>query len=267
MRGNSIISPELKYKLYEQSVQCFENDIEFMQEQFQKYLNRKPLSLREDFGGTGALSCGWVKNNENARAYAIDLDSEPQDYGKKYHLTKLSDEQQSRMNFINGNVLDQYPFKVDIIAAFNFSYFIFKERSVLLNYFQSVYKGLEDDGAFFVDIFGGTEAYGPIVEETEYDDHSYFWDCEKYNPLTNECLYYIHFKTLDDNHKYEKVFVYDWRMWTPKELEEIMLEAGFSKVIKFWEGEGEDEDGDGEFFQSEEEENCESWVTYIIGVK
>ena len=103
-----------------------------------------------------------------------------------------------------------------------------------------------------------------MVEETEHDSHSYFWDCDDFNPLTNECQYYIHFKV--NGQKHEKIFSYDWRMWSIPEIKEILLDAGFSNVITFWEGEDEDGDGDGEFYVSRKEENCESWVTYIAAV-
>ncbi len=43
-----------------------------------------------------------------------------------------------------------------------------------------------------------------------------------------------------------------------------MLEAGFTKTVAYWEGEDGDGSGDGEFYRSEREENCESWVTYIM---
>ena len=118
-----------------------------------------------------------------------------------------------------------------------------------------------------VDIFGGTDCYEEQVEETEHDNHSYYWDCDKFNPLTSECLYYIHFKTHEDGRKYERAFTYDWRHWTPMEIKELMEEAGFSKVYTYWEGEDEDGDGDGNFFLSDNEENCESWVIYIAGLK
>ena len=57
-------------------------------------------------------------------------------------------------------------------------------------------------------------------------------------------------------------------MWTPIEVKEIMEDAGFSKVYTYWEGEDEEDDGgDGNFFVSDNEENCESWVTYLVGRK
>jgi hypothetical protein len=256
---------ELKHKLYEKSVQNHGADIEFLEEEFEKLKGRAPQTLREDFGGTGAMACDWVKRGSNKKAWAIDLDDEPVNYGKKNHLTKLNKEEQSRMHYVMGNVLEPSKVKTDVIVAFNFSYFIFKKRAVLLKYFKEVYKSLEKDGAFFVDIFGGTECFQEMVEETEFDHHSYYWDCHDYNPLTSEVTYYIHFKK--NGVKYNKAFIYEWRHWSVREITEIMEEAGFSKTLTYWEGEDEDGDGDGIFTVSEKEENCESWVIYIAGLK
>jgi hypothetical protein len=262
-RGTSTLDVNEKYRLYESSVQCAESDVEFLHEEYERYYGRKPVTVREDFGGTGSFSCDWVKQSDENEAWAVDLDSEPIRYGKENHFSKLNDEQQKRMHYIEGNVLDEYEFKTDIVVAFNFSYFIFKKRAVLLDYFKKVRASLKPDGAFFLDLFGGSDAREAMVEETEHEDHTYFWDCDQYNPLTHECLYYIHFKTHKDNKKHNKVFVYDWRMWGPAELRDILEEAGFSDVYLYWEGEDEDGDGDGNFFITEEAENCESWVTYI----
>ena len=55
-------------------------------------------------------------------------------------------------------------------------------------------------------------------------------------------------------------------MWSVVEIREILEEAGFSKTVAYWEGTDEDGDGDGNFYQSEEEENCESWVTYVAAI-
>lgn len=255
------LSVEDKYKLYEKSVQCPEADVEFLNEEFENLTGRKAKTLREDFGGTGLLSCLWTKQSPEHSAWAIDLDQEPINYGKGKHYSKLTETDQKRMQYILGNVLDDYDFKADITVAFNFSYYIFKKRNELLNYFKKVRQGVKDDGVFLLDIFGGSNSYEPLVEETEHDKHSYYWDLEKFNPLTNEVLYYIHFKK--KGKKYKRVFTYDWRMWSVQEIREILEDAGFSKVVTYWEGDGDDGEGDGKFYQSTDEENCESWVTYI----
>lgn len=261
------IPADLRQQLYESSVQNVSADVTFINEQYKRIFKKAPVTLREDFGGTGALACEWVKNGHVRKAIAIDLDPAPIEYGKKVHFGPLKDDQKERVIYLEDNVLSDFDFKSDITVAFNFSYFIFKKRKDLLEYFEKVYAGLKDEGVFFVDIFGGTECRQELVEETDFDDHTYYWDCERYNPLTNEVLYYIHFRTHKDNVKYEQAFVYDWRMWTVAEIVELMEEAGFDKVETFWEEDDDDGTGSGEFYLSKDEENCESWVTYIAGTK
>jgi hypothetical protein len=259
----SKLSIKDKYQLYEDSVQCHEADIEFISKEYKKLFKKDAVVFREDFGGTAAMACDWVKLSPKNKAFAIDLDPEPVKYGKENHYSKLTDEEQSRMKYVMGNVLAPQSVKSDITVAFNFSYFIFKKRAVLLEYFKKVHKSLNKEGLFFLDLFGGSDCCEPLEEATEHDDHTYYWDCDKFNPITNEVLYYIHFKMHKDKVKHEQVFTYDWRMWTPMELREILEEAGFSESFAYWEGTDDDGTGDGNFYKSTDEENCESWVIYI----
>ena len=105
-----------------------------------------------------------------------------------------------------------------------------------------------------------------MVDEIDHGDFKYYWECQKFNPLNNHCRFAIHFKRKGEK-KRKDVFVYEWRMWGMNELKDILLEAGFSKCVSYWEGEDEDGDGDGNFFVTEEADNCDAWVTYIAAVK
>ncbi|MCK5884837.1 MAG: class I SAM-dependent methyltransferase [Bacteriovoracaceae bacterium] len=258
------LSTDRKYQLYEGSVQNPEVDLLFIDKEYRAENGVAPKVLREDFCGTGLLSCEWVKRGTDRFSYAIDLDPEPVGYGKENHYIELTSNERERVQYVLGNVLEPKIFKADVIVAFNFSYYIFKKRAELLQYFKCVREGLAEQGMFMIDLFGGLEARQPLVEETEHERYSYFWDCDRHNPLTQECLYSIHFKTFDDQIKYENVFTYDWRLWAPRELRDLLEEAGFSQTKIYWEGDDGDGAGDGNFYQTEYAENCESWVTYIV---
>lgn len=260
------LSRDEKYTLYEASVQNPKTDISFINREYKKIYGKAPLVLREDFCGTGMMACAWVTQSKKHKAHGIDLDIEPISYGVENHLFKLKEEQQERMEYILGNVMASYDFKADVVVAFNFSYFLFKKRSELVKYFTQVKKHLKKDGAFFLDLFGGTETRKPLEETKRHKGHTYYWHCEKYNPLNADVLYYIHFKTHKDQIKHKKVFRYDWRMWDAREIKDILKDAGFNETIIYWEGVNKDGTGNGVFKQTTKAENCESWVTYICAL-
>lgn len=255
-----------KYVYYEKSVQNPSNEVEFFNDKYKAIKGRKALTLREDFCGTGAISCEWVKQSPKHFSWGIDLDPEPVEWGLANHVTKLKDEEQTRVKYILENVLNANTPKVDICFAFNFSYFIFKKRAELLEYFKAVKDALNDDGVFFVDLFGGPDSQTEMTDTISHDGFKYFWECQKFNPINNNCRFAIHIKRKGEQ-KRKDVFVYEWRMWVMSELRDIMDEVGFSKTIAYWEGDDEEGGGDGEFFAAEDGENCDAWVTYIAAVK
>jgi len=62
---------------------------------------------------------------------------------------------------------------------------------------------------------------------------------------------------------HKNVFTYDWRFWMLPEIKDLLLEAGFSEVKTYWEGDDEDGGGNGVFTEAKDAENCDAWVTYI----
>lgn len=255
-----------KYYYYQTSVQSPEVDVEFFDKTYKKINGKEAKTLREDFCGTFSISTEWVKLGKEKKAIGIDLDQEPIDYGKKTYLPQLSEEQQNRVDIINADVMDPKNPKADIVSASNFSYFCFKDRATLKKYFKKAYKGVKKSGIFVVDCFGGTGTMEPVEEETEHNGFSYFWDQDSYDPVNNYAQFYIHFKRKGEK-KREKVFSYDWRMWSIPEIREVMKEAGFKKTLVMWEGTDKDGEGDGKFKPVKEGEPCESWIAYIVGVK
>ena len=79
-------------------------------------------------------------------------------------------------------------------------------------------------------------------------------------------MFYIHFQRTGEE-KREKVFSYDWRIWSLAELKDILSEVGFSSSQVYWEGTDEDGDGDGLFTPTEKGEECESWIAYMVAKK
>jgi len=265
-RGRKTLEPFDKYDLYLRSVQSPEADVDFFNATYKEIRKKSPVVLREDFCGTFAITCEWVKMNDRHRGIGVDLDPEPIAYGKKRHYEPLTEKQKERVRIIEGNVMSVEPEKSDITVAVNFSYYLFKTRLLLRSYFKKAYEQLNKDGLFMVDCFGGPLCQEPNEEEKVFKEFSYFWDEDKYDPITNEALFYIHFKRKGEK-KREKVFTYDWRMWTIPELRSLMQEAGFQKTYVYWEGTDKKGEGNGEFTRVETAEDCGAWVAYVVGLK
>jgi SAM-dependent methyltransferase len=254
-----------KYDYYRRAVQSAESDVEFIRDTYKELKKKNALILREDFCGTFALSTEWIKLNPRHEATGIDLDPEPMEYGRQNYLSKLKPDQQRRMKLFERNVLNPDLPKADIVLAMNFSYFCFKSRDVMKLYFSNVYKSLDKDGIFITDCFGGTQCQGPIEDTNKLDGFTYYWDQTSFDPVTNEALFYIHFRV--GGQKIEKVFTYDWRLWSIPELREIMAEAGFKKTHVYWEGTARDGSGNGVFTRTEQGESCDSWIAYVVAEK
>jgi cyclopropane fatty-acyl-phospholipid synthase-like methyltransferase len=255
-----------RHVLYEDSVQCVEAEIDFIDEAFKTLRNRKAWLLREDFCGTANTSCEWVRRRKRNRAIGVDLDQEVQQWGRKHHLAKLG-QRREHVTLLNQDVLQVKTEPVDIVLAMNFSYWIFKQRALLRRYFQSVYDSLAEDGVFFLDAYGGSDAYKEMRERTKYDDFTYTWDQASFDPISGEMMCKIHF-SFPDGSRMKNAFTYDWRLWTLPEIREILLEVGFERVTVYWQGDDEDSDeGNGEFEPAERGEADEAWIVYISAEK
>jgi hypothetical protein len=219
-----------RYKLYESSVQCAETEVDFVEYEFKKLRGRRPALLREDFCGTAAVCFEWASRGQENTAIGVDIDGEVLNWANENHLPALKATVRSNVKLIRGDVLKVSTPQQDVILAMNFSYWLFKERKLLLAYFRKVRKNLELDGIFFLDCFGGSDAYRELKERTKLDGFTYVWDQAAYNPVNSDISCHIHFH-FPDKSKLEKAFTYDWRLWTLPEIRELLLDAGFSEVI------------------------------------
>ncbi|MAB83823.1 MAG: SAM-dependent methyltransferase [Phycisphaerae bacterium] len=254
-------------ELYELSVQEPESEIDIIDQIWQEQREREASRLREDFCGTAAISIEWVKRRESNIAVGVDLDAPTLEWTKNRLEDKLDDDQRSRLELIEGDVLSTKTDPCDTILATNFSYFIFKTREQIRDYYRTVLGELVDDGLFILDAYGGSDSFKEMTEDRDLDGFTYTWDQNLYDPITGDVVNYIHFK-FPDGTKIKKAFTYEWRLWTLPEIRELLIEAGFSKTVVYWEGTEEDTgEGDGNWTVSERGEACEGWVAYIVGIK
>jgi SAM-dependent methyltransferase len=238
------------HELYQLSVQNVEAEIDFIDETFEQIRGRKAITLREDFCGTGNTSAEWVRRRASNTAIGLDLDQPTLDYGIETHVLKLDIDAQKRISLINRNVLTPGDASgSDCVLAMNFSYWLFKTRDELRNYFKAVRESLGSDGVFFLDHYGGSEAMLEAKEKKKIDEgpgrvFTYVWEQKHFNPITGEMECRIHFK-FPDKTKIKDAFVYHWRLWSLPEIRELLSEAGFANVHVYWEGEDEDDEGEG----------------------
>ncbi len=256
------------HELYEQSVQNVENEIEFLQATFKSLTGRTAHLFREDFCGTASAACQWVRQGKDFQAIGVDIEPSVLEWGRKNRVSKLDTEDQARVSLIESDVLTVETPKVDLLSAFNFSFFIFNTRESLLAYFKRSYDAIKDDGVFFCDMFGGPEAQEVTKEKTKHKKHgfTYIWHQAEFHPVTHYIRCHIHFK-FKDGSKLKKAFTYEWRLWTAPELRELLLEAGFKTATVYWEGEDEEGDGNGEFTPDEKGEADLAWIAYIVAEK
>ena len=55
------------HDLYERSVQAVDVEVEFLQDTFRALRGRSPITYREDFCGTAAAACEWVRSGAGRR--------------------------------------------------------------------------------------------------------------------------------------------------------------------------------------------------------
>ena len=255
-----------RHELYEESVQCVEEECDFITRTFKSIRGRAPLSFREDFCGTASAACQWVRQSPEHTSVGIDLDPEVLAWGRDNRLSRLDDEQRQRVTLIESNVLEVQVDPVDAVGAFNFSYFIFQKREVMKQYFRTIYDSLKPDGVFFLDAFGGYEAFEEMKEKTKHDNFTYIWDQHRYSPVSGEMECHIHFK-FPDGSKIKRAFSYTWRLWTLPEILEMLAETGFRNPTVYWEGTDEDGEGNGVFTPDTQGEADAGWIAYLVAEK
>ena len=257
-----------KYELYQRSVQSAEQDVDFLIQTYLALRGSKPKHFREDFCGTCLMSADWASRHKDNTVESYDIDPEPLKWGYKNNILPIG-KAAERIQQYQEDARVQSRKSPDIRCAQNFSYWIFKTREEMLDYFKGVQADLADDGIFVVDLHGGPESIQEMEEETEMTDGSftYVWDQDSINPITGEAKLHIHFR-FPDGTEMTDAFTYDWRLWGLPELRELLQEAGFSQVDCYWEGTDDDgESGNGEFTITEEGEACLSYVAYLVSQK
>ena len=255
-----------KYELYQKAVQSPAPDIALLARVFRTLTGREALHLREDFCGTGLLASHWIRRGPEHTAEGFDIDPEPIAWGLAHNFADLGPKQReevvARYRVHLKDVREAGHRKPDLRIALNFSYWVFKTRHEMLDYFRAAHASLVDDGVFVIDLYGGPSATLEEKDQRACGGFTYVWDQESFFPASGDYKCHIHFRFPDGSEF--KAFSYDWRMWTLTELRDVLLDAGFSSVDAYFEGtDKKGTGGNGIFRRSLRGENCEAWLSYL----
>lgn len=257
-----------RHELYEHAVQDTASDVDFLIEAWHDVYGDEgaPLHFREDFCGTAAMCAEWIGRDAAATAEAYDIDPEVLAWGRQRHIEPLGDDAK-RIELHEADIREPGERRADVRCAHNFSYQILSRRAELLDYFTKCREGLSARGIFVIDLFGGSDAQTEMEEEREIEeaDFTYVWEQRAFHPASGHMDCFIHFR-FPDGSSMDEAFAYSWRLYSPPELRDILLEAGFREVRTFFEVFDEDGDGTGEFERDEKGPACEGWIGYMVAV-
>ena len=260
-----------KYECYLASVQSTDHEVEFFDQAFREEFGRQPVTLREDFCGTFGICCEWVKLGPKRTAIGVDLDPEPLIWGKEHNLASLTDSQQSRIRILQQDVRQRNRPRVDVLSAQNFSFWIFKTRAEVLQYFRVARSNMNDQSIMVMDMMGGGACFevGHVDKRTIRKGKrgfKYFWEQTSFDPISGDAEFNISFKFADGS-KLKNAFTYQWRFWSIPEIRELLSEAGFSASYVYWEQEDEDGEDTGEWKRVSSAPSHPSWICYLVAVR
>ena len=257
-----------KFKLYEQSVQMPGHEVDFFVQAYGDARKRTPYRLGEDFCGTFAVSCEWVKSDKKRTAVGTDLCSTTLQWGRNNNLSKLNNEQRKRVTLREQDVRSKGSPQFDILAVQNFSFWVLKTRREVLQYFETSLSKLADQGIMVIDMMGGAECrtegltHRQTIQEGR-DGFQYEWRQVSFNPINSDACFSISF-LFPDGSKLKDAFVYRFRLWTIVEVRELLSEAGFRKTHVYWANE---DDFDGGWERREKAPSDASWTCYLVALK
>lgn len=202
-----------------------------------------PVSLREDFCGTAALSRRWLDDaarlGEDARAVAVDLDP--------VCVDRASREKPGSLEVCSGDCClpsSGGDAPADIVFVGNFSIGYLHTRAALANYLRLSRERLARNGGgfnggiFVCDTYGGASAFklGSFTRKHPLRTGEvihYHWAHEEADPLTGMVTNSISFRVEREGEivqELPRAFIYRWRLWSIAELREAMMEVGFAST-------------------------------------
>lgn len=219
-----------RHDLYQRAVQDVTTEGPFLARTFERLAGRRAATLREDFCGTALLCAEWVKGRGRT-AVGVDLDPAVLAWGRVHNLAPLG-ARASAVRLLRQDVRAATPGRFDLVAALNFSYFVFRTREELGKYFAGVRRSLARDGIFVLDAYGGSQSWRTLSERRRLRGFTYVWEQSRVDPIDHSVVNHIHFE-FPDGSRLRRAFSYHWRLWTLPEIRELLAEAWFSAWVAY----------------------------------
>lgn len=218
-----------KYVLYQSAVLNAHHEAMMLARVYRDAYGQDANVLREDFCGTGAICHAWTRTDPARLAWGVDLDPEPLAWGRIHNGALLTAQERHRVELLEGNaVVSGNTPLADVVSAGNYSFFCFRKRHDLREYFRAAARNLQPRGVLLMDVKGGPEVvtHGHRHSRVLEEGATYEWEVVRFDALTHEGEYRIHFH-FPDGSSLQPAFEYAWRIWMPSELRDLVLEAGF----------------------------------------
>mmetsp|Transcript_21860 Transcript_21860/g.37678 ORF Transcript_21860/g.37678 Transcript_21860/m.37678 type:complete len:364 (-) Transcript_21860:978-2069(-) len=255
-----------KYICYERSVNAPQADLNFIIKAYRIAYHKKPITLREDFCGTAALLCQFVASDVERTGYGVDNDQDVLQWAKQNGSLAKNPNIQDRVHLVWGDSFrDTLEQPVDVVVAFNYALCFSHTRTRLLEYLRNAFKGLDKKcGMFVADLYGGTSSYVQNkTSKREFPEFTYIWEQISYDFASNIASNALSFK-FPDGSMMKRVFTYQFRLWTLRDIEEALYEVGFTSVT-FWVAESDDNGTIGEFTERKEiRGDIETFNAFIV---
>ncbi len=218
-----------KLLLYRHAVQHPLAEVAFLDRAAEHHRQPPPMLLREDFAGTSAVAAAFVQSHPDRQAVAVDHHSPTLRWADRNTRQPLMDRADD-LHLVEADVLQFQGPRVEATLALNFSAFIFHTPDTMRRYFRHTRRCLRPGGVFVMDLFGGPGAMQPtrvsrtvVPDDPSLDPYDYVWEQRHYDPTTARIDCRLHFPGRDN------AFRYDWRLWTPPELIDLLRDAGFEQ--------------------------------------
>ena len=219
----------------------------------------EPMLLREDFAGICAVAAAWVASDPDRQAMAIELDEPTATWAAE----RFEDPD---LHIVPADVMEVTEPSVEVTLALNFSVLIYHRAEDLLRYLKHAKDGLLPGGLMILDVFGGPGVGEPSMDrrriepdEGGFEPFTYCWEQCGLDTESGLIECRIHFE-LDDGRRLPDAFVYDWRLWSPAEIIDLALQAGFISAEFWWSDPGEP----GRHKPVQEVPGDQDWVGYVV---